>query len=124
MAKIVYEDGTEKDFNEEDFISKEEVSEKYVSKEEVESNYVSKEKYDQKKKQTKEAFKQLDLAKKEGVEVDKEAMANQIREEITSQQNTDLRKFRKKSKQWKRSILICHGNKLTRFLITNKKQKP
>ena len=83
MAKIVYEDGTEKDFNEEDFISKEEVSEKYVSKEEVESNYVSKEKYDQKKKQTKEAFKQLDLAKKEVVEVDKEAMANQIREEIT-----------------------------------------
>ena len=83
MAKIVYEDGTEKDFNEEDFISREELSEKYLSKEDVENNYVSKEKYDQKKKQTKEAFKQLDLAKKEGVEADKEAMEKSLRDEIT-----------------------------------------
>ena len=43
MPKIVYDDWSEQEFNQEDFISREELSEKYISKEEVENNYVSKE---------------------------------------------------------------------------------
>lgn len=83
MTKIVYDDGTEQEFNEGDFISKEELSEKYLSKEEVEANFVSKEKYDKKKNQTKEAFKQLDLAKKENSEENKEELTQSIRDEVT-----------------------------------------
>jgi hypothetical protein len=83
MTKIVYDDGTEQEFNEGDFISKEELSEKYLSKEEVEANFVSKEKYDKKKNQTKEAFKQLDLAKKESAEENKEEITQSIRDEVT-----------------------------------------
>lgn len=83
MPKIVYDDWSEQEFNQEDFISREELSEKYVSKEEVENNYVSKEKYDQKKKQAKEAFKKADIAQRENQEVDKEALEKNLRDEIT-----------------------------------------
>ena len=58
MAKIVYDDWSERDFNEEDFISRDELSENYISKDDVAENYVSKELYDKKKKKAKEAYKQ------------------------------------------------------------------
>lgn len=82
MAKIVYDDGSEKDFNEEDFISKDELEEKYISREDLEENYVSKEKYDKKKKQAKEAFKQKDLAEKQMSEEDKAELEKSIEEKV------------------------------------------
>lgn len=83
MAKIVYDDGSEKDFNEEDFISREELSENYISKEDLEENYVTKEMYDKKKKQAKEAFKQKDLAEKQQTEVDKAELEKTIEEKVS-----------------------------------------
>lgn len=89
MAKIVYDDGSEKDFNEEDFISRDELSENYISKDDVAENYVSKELYDKKKKQAKEAFKQKDLADRASAEVDKAELERSIEE-----------KFSFKSRHW------------------------
>ena len=83
MAKIVYDDWSERDFNEEDFISKEELSENYISKDDVAENYVSKELYDKKKKQAKEAFKQKDLAEKAKDEVDKAELEKSIEEKVS-----------------------------------------
>jgi hypothetical protein len=62
MAKIIYDDGREEEFNKEDFISKAELEENYISKDELEDNYVSREKYEKKKAQAKEAYKNRDLA--------------------------------------------------------------
>lgn len=89
MAKIIMDDGSEKDFNEEDFISREELSENYISKDDVAENYVSKELYDKKKKQAKEAFKQKDLADRAKEEVDRADLEKSIEE-----------KFSFKSRHW------------------------
>ena len=89
MAKIVYDDGSEKDFNEEDFISRDELSENYISKDDVAENYVSKELYDKKKKQAKEAFKQKDLADRARDDVDRADLEKSIEE-----------KFSFKSRHW------------------------
>ena len=83
MAKIVYDDGSERDFNEEDFISRDELSENYISKDDVAENYVSKELYDKKKKQAKEAFKQKDLADRANAEVDRAELERSIEEKVT-----------------------------------------
>ena len=83
MAKIVYDDWSEKDFNEEDFISRDELSENYISKEDLEENYVSKEQYDKKKKQAKEAFKQKDLAERAKDEVDRAELEKSIEEKVS-----------------------------------------
>lgn len=83
MAKIVYDDGREEDFNEADFISREELSENYISKDDVAENYVTKELYDKKKKQAKEAFKQKDLAEKASNEVDKAELEKTIEEKVS-----------------------------------------
>ena len=83
MAKIVYDDWSERDFNEEDFISRDELSENYISKEDLEENYVSKEQYDKKKKQAKEAFKQRDLADRAKDEVDKAELEKSIEEKVS-----------------------------------------
>ena len=82
MPKIVFEDGSEKDFNESDFISKEELEEKYLSKEDVEQNYISKEKYDHKKQQAKSAFADKDKAKQEALATEGERLRNELRDEI------------------------------------------
>lgn len=89
MAKIVYDDGSEKDFNEGDFISRDELSENYISKDDVAENYVSKELYDKKKKQAKEAFKQKDLADRARDDVDRADLEKSIEE-----------KFSFKSRHW------------------------
>ena len=83
MTKIVYDDGREEDFNETDFISREELSENYISKDDVAENYVTKELYDKKKKQAKEAFKQKDLAEKATAEVDKAELEKTIEEKVS-----------------------------------------
>ena len=83
MAKIIMDDWSERDFNEEDFISREELDEKYISKEDLEENYVSKELYDKKKKQAKEAFKQKDLAEKANSEVDRAELEKSIEEKVS-----------------------------------------
>ena len=83
MTKIVYDDGREEDFNEADFISRDELSENYISKDDVAENYVSKELYDKKKKQAKEAFKQKDLAEKQQTEVDKAELERTIEEKVS-----------------------------------------
>jgi len=83
MAKIVYDDGSERDFNEEDFISRDELSENYISKEDLEENYVSKEMYDKKKKQAKEAFKQKDLADRAREDVDRADLEKSIEEKFS-----------------------------------------
>lgn len=82
IVKVIYDDGSEKDFNEADFISKEDVEENYLSKEDVEENYVAKEKYDHKKKQAKAAFKDKDLAKKEVLDEEREGLENVIKSEL------------------------------------------
>lgn len=82
MAKIVFDDGTEKDFNEEDFISREELEEKYLSKEDVEQNYVSKEKYDHKKQQAKKAFADQDKEKAKAVAEEADSLRASITSEI------------------------------------------
>ena len=83
MAKIIYDDWSERDFNEEDFISRDELSENYISKDDVAENYVSKELYDKKKKQAKEAFKQRDLADRASAEVDKAELDKSIEEKVS-----------------------------------------
>ena len=83
MAKIIMDDWSERDFNEEDFISREELDEKYISKEDLEENYVSKELYDKKKKQAKEAFKQKDLAEKQVSEESKAELERTIEEKVS-----------------------------------------
>ena len=83
MTKIVYDDGREEDFNEADFISRDELSENYISKDDVAENYVTKELYDKKKKQAKEAFKQKDLAEKATAEVDKAELERTIEEKVS-----------------------------------------
>ena len=83
MAKIIMDDWSERDFNEEDFISREELDEKYISREDLEENYVSKEQYDKKKKQAKEAFKQKDLADRANAEVDRAELEKSIEEKVS-----------------------------------------
>lgn len=83
MAKIVYDDWSERDFNEEDFISRDELSENYISKDDVAENYVSKELYDKKKKQAKEAFKQKDLAERQVSEENKAELEKSIEEKVS-----------------------------------------
>ena len=83
MAKIVYDDWSERDFNEADFISRDELSENYISKDDVAENYVSKELYDKKKKQAKEAFKQKDLAERQASEVDRAELEKTIEEKVS-----------------------------------------
>lgn len=83
MAKIIMDDWSERDFNEADFISREELSENYISKEDLEENYVSKEMYDKKKKQAKEAFKQKDLADRARDDVDRAELEKSIEEKVS-----------------------------------------
>ena len=83
MAKIVYDDWSERDFNEADFISRDELSENYISKDDVAENYVSKELYDKKKKQAKEAFKQKDLAERQASETDRAELEKTIEEKVS-----------------------------------------
>lgn len=83
MAKIIYDDWREEEFNQEDFISKADLDEKYISREELEDNYVTREKYEAKKKQAKQAFANQDKAKQEALAEEADAMAQRIREEIT-----------------------------------------
>ena len=83
MAKIIMDDGSERDFNEADFISRADLDENYISKDDVAENYVSKELYDKKKKQAKEAFKQKDLAEKAKDEVDKAELEKSIEEKVS-----------------------------------------
>lgn len=82
MAKIVYDDGREETFNQEDFISRADLEENYLSKEDVEQNYVSKEKYDHKKQQAKSAFADKDKAKQEALATEGERLRNELRDEI------------------------------------------
>ena len=73
MAKIIYDDWTEKEFNQDDFISREDLAENYVSKDDIEDNYVSKEKYDKVKAQRKELYKKnAELENSKEVEVKSE----------------------------------------------------
>ena len=83
MAKIIMDDWSERDFNEADFISREELSENYISKEDLEENYVSKEMYDKKKKQAKEAFKQKDLAERQASDEDRAELEKTIEEKVS-----------------------------------------
>lgn len=83
MAKIVYDDGAEKDFNEADFISREDLDENYISKEDLAENYVSREKYNQKKQQAKNAFANQDKAKKEALDEEAEKLRASIMEEVS-----------------------------------------
>lgn len=83
MAKIVYDDWSEKDFNEDDFISRADLDENYISKDDVAENYVSKELYDKKKKQAKEAFKQKDLAERQVSEESKAELEKSIEEKVS-----------------------------------------
>ena len=87
MAKIVYDDWSERGFNEEDFISRDELSENYISKDDVAENYVSKELYDKKKKQAKEAFKQKDLAERQVSEENKAELEKTIEEKVSFKAN-------------------------------------
>lgn len=112
MAKIVYDDWREEEFNQEDFISKADLDEKYISREELEDNYVTREKYEAKKKQAKQAFANQDKAKQEALAEEADAMAQRIREEISLQQSITLIRFLKKLKLQKNSILLYHGNRL------------
>lgn len=83
MAKIIYDDWSERDFNEEDFISRDELSENYISKDDVAENYVSKELYDKKKKQAKEAFKQKDLAQRASSDEERADLEKSIEEKVS-----------------------------------------
>lgn len=83
MVKIVYDDGTEKEINESDYISRAELDENYISKSDVEENYVTKEKYDIKKKQAKEAFRQKDLAEKQVANDTEAELTAKIEEKVT-----------------------------------------
>lgn len=82
MAKIVYDDGREETFNQEDFISRADLEENYLSKEDVEENYVTREKYNQKKQQAKSAFANQDKAKQEALASEGEKLRAELREEI------------------------------------------
>lgn len=82
MAKIVYDDGREETFNQEDFISRADLEENYLSKEDVEENYVTREKYNQKKQQAKSAFADKDKAKQEALATESERLRNELRDEI------------------------------------------
>ena len=82
MPKIVYEDGREENYNENDFISREEVEENYISKEDLEENYVTREKYNQKKLQAKSAFANQDKAKQNALAEEGEKLRNELRDEI------------------------------------------
>lgn len=82
MAKIIYDDGREEEFNKEDFISKAELEENYISKDELEDNYVSREKYEKKKAQAKEAYKNRDLAWKQAIEAEKESLEKSLEEKF------------------------------------------
>lgn len=73
MAKIVFDDWREEDFNQED----------YISKEELEKNYVPLEKYEKKKEQAKNAFANTEKAKQEALAQETDAIASRIREEVT-----------------------------------------
>lgn len=83
MVKIIYDDWTEKEINESDYISRAELEENYLSKSDVEENYVTKEKYDLKKKQAKEAFRQSDLAKKQVANDTEAELTAKIEEKVT-----------------------------------------
>lgn len=82
MARIVYEDGREETFNEEDFISRADLDENYISKEDLDKNYVTREKYDQKKQQAKSAFANQDKAKQNALAEEGEKLRAELREEI------------------------------------------
>ena len=73
MAKIIYDDGHEEEFNQED----------YISKEDVEKNYVPLEKYEKKKEQAKNAFASVDKAKQEALAQETEAIYNRLRDEVS-----------------------------------------
>lgn len=80
MVKVIYDDGTEREFEEGELISKDELSEKYVAKEDYDELQA---KYDKKKEQTKQAYANQDKVKQEALADAEERMASRLREEIS-----------------------------------------
>lgn len=79
MVKVIYDDGTEREFEEGELISRDELSERYVAKEDYDELQA---KYDKKKEQTKQAYANQDKVKQEAFAEAEERMANRLREEI------------------------------------------
>ena len=79
MVKVIYDDGTEREFEEGELISRDELSEKYVAKEDYDELQA---KYDKKKEQTKQAYANQDKVKQEAFAEAEERMATRLREEI------------------------------------------
>lgn len=101
IVKVIYDDGSEKDFNEADFISREELDENYLSKEDVEENYVTKEKYDHKKKQAKANFKNQDLDRKALLDEERESLKNDLKSELSFSTKHGFDKIPKEIKEAK-----------------------
>ena len=79
MVKVIYDDGTEREFEEGELISRDELSERYVAKEDYDELQA---KYDKKKEQTKQAYANQDKVKQEAFAEAEERMATRLREEI------------------------------------------
>jgi DNA-binding helix-hairpin-helix protein with protein kinase domain len=79
MVKVIYDDGTEREFEEGELIYRDELSEKYVAKEDYDELQA---KYDKKKEQTKQAYANQDKVKQEAFAEAEERMATRLREEI------------------------------------------
>ena len=79
MAKIILDDWTEREVAESDIIMKDDLDEKYVSKEDYDALQA---KYEKKKAQAKDAFKDKDLATKEAVEKERDAIRESLKEEV------------------------------------------
>jgi len=78
MAKIILDDWTEKEVAESDIIMREDLEKDYVSKEDYDSLQA---KYEKKKAQAKDAFKEKDLVTKEAIEKEREAIRESLKEE-------------------------------------------
>lgn len=79
MVKVIYDDGTEREFEEGELISRNELSDRYVAKEDYDELQA---KYDKKKEQTKQAYANQDKVKQEAFAEAEERMATRLREEI------------------------------------------
>lgn len=80
MVKVIYDDGTEREFEEGELISRDELSERYVAKEDYDELQA---KYDKKKEQTKQAYANQDKVKQEAFAEAEERIAKRVREEET-----------------------------------------
>lgn len=79
MVKVIYDDGTEREFEEGELISRDELSEKYVAKEDYDELQA---KYDKKKEQTKQAYANQDKVKQEAFAEAEDRIAKRLKEEI------------------------------------------